>query len=83
MKNTLSDLNNHLFAALERLNDEELTDEQLKREIERSKSIAKVSETIVHNASVQLDALKFADNCSNTTIGKLQNIQALGLKDES
>lgn len=34
-KNTLEDLTNHLFAELERLGDESLTDEQLEREIER------------------------------------------------
>lgn len=33
-RNTLSDLNNHLFATLERLGDESLDAEQMKMEIE-------------------------------------------------
>jgi len=58
MKNTLSDLNNHLFAQLERLGDEKLKSEELEKEIERSKAITDVSKSIVSNASLQLDALK-------------------------
>lgn len=58
MKNTLIDLNNHLFAQLERLSDEDLSQEQLETEIERSKAITDVSKTIVSNASLQLNALK-------------------------
>lgn len=39
MKNTLVDLNNHLFAELERLSDEDLTGEELEAEISRSKAL--------------------------------------------
>lgn len=35
MKNKLSDLNNHLFAQIERLGDEDLTAEQIGQEVER------------------------------------------------
>ena len=33
MKNTLSDLNNHLFAQLERLGEEDLDEEEIKKEV--------------------------------------------------
>lgn len=56
MKNKLTDLNNHLFAQLERLGDESLTGEQLKDEISRSKAITSVSGQIVNNARLALDA---------------------------
>ena len=55
-RNSLIDLNNHLFETLERLNDHDLNDEQLKSEIERSKAVNEVAKTIVLNARVSLDA---------------------------
>tara|TARA_R110002049_G_scaffold282589_3_gene462436 strand:+ start:53 stop:310 length:258 start_codon:yes stop_codon:yes gene_type:complete len=58
MKNTLSDLNNHLFAQLERLSDENLKPETLELEIERSKAINDVSKQVISNASLQLGAIK-------------------------
>lgn len=59
MKNKLMDLNNHLFAQLERLGDEDLQGEELTAEIERSKAITGVSKEIVCNARLALDAAKF------------------------
>lgn len=58
MKNTLGDLNNHLFAQLERLNDEDLNGDELKEEMERAKTISVVAKQIIDNASVILDAQK-------------------------
>ena len=62
MKNTLIDLNNHLFAQLERLSDEELKGEALSEEIDRAKSIAVIAKTIIDTGSLVLDAKKFRDN---------------------
>ncbi|MAW99559.1 MAG: hypothetical protein CMN72_07900 [Sphingomonas sp.] len=56
MKNKLSDLNNHLFAQLERLGDEDLTDEQIEKESKRAEAVVSVAEQIVKNADLQLKA---------------------------
>ena len=61
MKNKLTDLNNHLFAELERLGDESLKGEDLKEELERARGISNVATKIVDNANVLLNAAKFAD----------------------
>lgn len=56
MKNQLIDLNNHLFAQLERLNDEDLQDDALRNEIERGKAVANVAREIIGNAKLALEA---------------------------
>ena len=56
MKNTLTDLNNHLFAQIERLSDESINADQLNFETERSKSLTIISRTIIDNARLVLDA---------------------------
>ena len=58
MKNKIQDLNDHLFAQLERLNDEDLTQEELEKEIQRSKAVTAVSNQIINNAKLALDATR-------------------------
>ena len=57
-KNKLMDLNNHLFAQLERLSEEDLEGEKLKDEIDRSRAIGGIAKFIIDNASLALQAQK-------------------------
>lgn len=73
MKTTLKDLNDYLFEELERLNDtEELsTDENLEKEIKRSKAITSVAQQIVNNANTILEAQKFASENGRAELPKM------------
>ncbi|OWU77619.1 hypothetical protein [Marinibacterium profundimaris] len=63
MKNKLTDLNNHLFAQLERLSAEDMTPDQIEQEAKRAEAIVSVSDTITRNADLQLKAAKlFAEH---------------------
>ena len=55
-KNKLEDLNNHLFEQLERLNDDDLTDEQLKLESKRASAMSEIAEQIIKNTGLALKA---------------------------
>lgn len=65
IKNKLSDLNNHLFEELERLNNEDLTGEALQEERERAKSMASIAQTIINNGELALKAVKHYDEYGN------------------
>lgn len=74
MKNTLSDVNNYLFEAIERLNDDSLSDEELDREIKRADAVTKVAKTIVDNTNLALNIKKHLDE-----YGKGENYQIPGM----
>lgn len=54
MKNTLADLNNHLFEQMERLNDESIVEGNLKEEIDRANAMAKVASQIINGGNLVL-----------------------------
>ena len=56
-KNKLVDLNDHLFAELERLGDEDLKGDEIKAELDRAKALSDVTEKIINNASLMLKAI--------------------------
>ena len=58
MRNKLTDLNNHLFETLERLNDDELTGKNLLEEIDRSRAVSSIAKNIIDNSRVKLYALR-------------------------
>jgi hypothetical protein len=57
-RNKIEDLNDHLFVALERLNDEELEGDKLSEEIERSKAIAHIGGKVIDSMKVQSDLFR-------------------------
>jgi hypothetical protein len=61
VKNTLTDLNNYLFEAIERINDDSLSEEALDKEIKRSEAVQKIAKTIIDSGSLALQAKKHLD----------------------
>lgn len=73
MRNKLEDLNNHLFAQLERLGDETMDGDKVRKEIERGKAISSVASQIIASGNLALQAAKLMDNRedANTSLPKL------------
>lgn len=80
-KNTLLNLNDHLFEQLERLNDDDLSDAELDREIKRAKAMSTISKEIVNAGALLLAAQKtnndyeFKGTIPRTLIGDNTNAQ--------
>jgi len=73
MKTNLQELNNYLFEELERLNDDDelSVEENLDKEIKRSKAITNVAQTIINNANTVLDAQKFVTENRSVELPKM------------
>jgi hypothetical protein len=72
--NTLTGLNDHLFAALERLGKNDLAPEQLEIEVQRASAIVSVADQITSNADLQLKAAKLFGEHGNTVLPMLPKI---------
>lgn len=66
VRNKLSDLTNTLFAQLETLDDRDLTTEELKVELQRSKQMVAISGQILQAGQLALNAEKFKEEVGET-----------------
>ena len=62
MKNSLCDLNDHLFACLEGLMNDELSEEKLNQEIRRAQAVNNVAKTIIQNGRTQIEAMRLRED---------------------
>jgi hypothetical protein len=60
-KNNLVDLNEYLFMTLESLTNEDLSSDDLDKEIKRAKAVVSTSNSIINIAALSLDAQKHVD----------------------
>lgn len=60
-RTTLNDLNEYLFQEMDRLTNEDLSGEELDKEIKRSEALQKVARTVIENGALALSAKKYLD----------------------
>lgn len=58
MKSKMTELNDHIFAQLERLGKSDQTSEQIEAEVKRGQVVAALADQIVRGAAVQVAAAK-------------------------
>ena len=78
--NNLQDLNDILFSQIQALDDPDLTDEQFKRQVDKSEAVVKLSTTILNNARLALEAQKHFDDYGT---GRTVDIPLLGISNQN
>lgn len=57
-RNKINDLRDHLFAALERLDNDELTAEELQKELDKAEAVAQIGNVIINSAKIEVEFMK-------------------------
>lgn len=70
-KNTILDLNDILFAQLEKLSDDDLKGEDLHEEILRSKAISEISKNVIMNANLAFKVSQARDISRDENIPRI------------
>ena len=80
MANNLTNLNDILFDQIRRLENDDLSDEALEKEIKKSEQLTKLSVVVLNNAKLALDAQKQFDEYGT---GRSVDIPLLGINNDS
>ena len=80
MANNLTNLNDILFDQIRRLENDDLSDEALEKEIKKSEHLTKLSVVVLNNAKLALDAQKQFDEYGT---GRSVDIPLLGVSNDS
>lgn len=67
-KNKVEDLKNHLFAQLERLNDESISPEDMKAEIEKAKAMEGISKQVIDIERINIEKTRIVINAYESGI---------------
>lgn len=80
MKNGITDLNNILFAQLERLSDEQLSLDNLQKEENRSRLLNQTAHNIIRNAELALRVVQYQHECeyNGEKIPNMLNMTKIG-----
>lgn len=81
-RNKIEDLKNHLFAQLEKLADEELTDEELKMELKRADGIVQLSQQIIDVGKMTLKAMELMPDGAKMASGFFTEAKQIGGSNE-
>jgi predicted Zn-dependent protease len=76
--NSLADLNAILFTQIQKIQDEDATDEELEKEIKKSEAITKLSSQVLNSANIALQAQKQFDEYGT---GRTVDIPLLGISN--
>jgi len=76
-RNKITDLNDHLFAQLERLNDETMKADKMEIEFQKAKAISGVAAQIIKSNKLVIDAMRLV---SSGSIGPNDMPDNFGLK---
>jgi hypothetical protein len=80
MKNKLSDLNDHLFAQIERLANEDLTPEKIEIEVKRGNAIVAVADQVLRHATLQVQAAKILSDHGLDPTSHLPQVEVNALR---
>jgi hypothetical protein len=66
-RNKINDLRDHLFTALERLDNDELTQDDLNKEIAKAQAVAQIGTVIINSAKIEIDYVKATGMISSSS----------------